>query len=85
MSEVSENMKKWEAGYRIVIECTVCGAKIHSKYPGEFIGCDCEEGGVFIDQTPYYSRIGGEPGRMIVTELLLYPGEDIKDTRRWPY
>lgn len=38
--------------------CKICKTELQSQYPGHFVGCKC--GASFVDQTPYYSRYGGE-------------------------
>ncbi len=37
--------------------CTDCNDIIQSKYSGEFVACSCGES--FVDQTEYYTRMGG--------------------------
>lgn len=49
---------KWQRGYRTVITCLKCEDEIYSRYSGEFVACSCKT--VFIDETPYYQRIGGD-------------------------
>lgn len=42
----------------LVMMCKLCKDKLQSQYPGQFVECKC--GASFVDQTPYYSRHGGE-------------------------
>lgn len=42
------------------IKCKHCGDIIESKYSGQFVRCSC--GKIYIDETPYYCRIGGNKG-----------------------
>lgn len=39
-------------------ECQECKDTIHSSYSGEFVTCSC--GKSFVDQTEYYTRLGGD-------------------------
>ena len=41
------------------VQCKVCKKIIFSSVSGRFTTCDCENY-VFIDQTEYYCRIGGD-------------------------
>ena len=38
-------------------QCTKCLGVIKSQYSGHFCQCPC--GHSFVDQTPYYMRVGG--------------------------
>lgn len=40
-----------------ILTCRKCGDKIFSRYPGEFRMCKCKS--VYIDQTDWYTRSGG--------------------------
>lgn len=41
------------------IKCKKCNTIIEGDKKGHLIWCKC--GACFIDETPYYARIGGEP------------------------
>lgn len=41
------------------IKCKVCGDILTGDGFGTFIKCSC--GNSYIDETPYYCRIGGNP------------------------
>ena len=43
--------------------CADCEDIIYSRYPGEFVMCSCKA--IYVDQTPYYSRYGGQPEKFI--------------------
>ena len=45
------------------VKCLTCGDSIKSSYEGHFIKCECKK--VFIDETRYYVRIGGDPENYI--------------------
>ena len=47
--------KEWPPLYSY--RCKKCDDTLQSKYPGEFVMCSCEA--LYVDQTPYYVRIGG--------------------------
>ena len=48
------------------IQCKICNSIISSSYPGEFVSCKCpRESQIFVDQTEYYIRLGGNPEQMI--------------------
>lgn len=51
---MTEPLKDWQ----IPTTCKFCNDTIYSKYSGEFVECSC--GKLFVDQTPYYGRYGGE-------------------------
>jgi hypothetical protein len=38
-------------------QCEKCETLLQSKFPGQFVVCECGES--FVDQTKYYSRYGG--------------------------
>jgi hypothetical protein len=38
-------------------QCAECDSVLQSAYPGQFVQCQC--GMSFVDQTPHYSRYGG--------------------------
>jgi len=38
-------------------QCPDCLSIISSSYSGEFVSCTC--GKCFVDQTKYYTRVGG--------------------------
>ena len=40
-------------------KCKLCGDIIEGDKKGHLISCKCES--CFIDETPYYYRIGGKP------------------------
>lgn len=42
------------------IKCTHCGDIIESDNYGKFVSCSC--GKIYIDETQYYVRIGGNKG-----------------------
>lgn len=39
-------------------ECQECKNKIHSRFSGEFVRCPC--GKSYVDETEYYTRLGGD-------------------------
>ena len=39
------------------IKCKSCNDIIFSKWQGQWVSCDC--GRIFIDETAYYTRVGG--------------------------
>jgi len=41
------------------IKCKECGQIIEGDKKGTFISCKC--GNCYIDETPYYCRVGGNP------------------------
>lgn len=41
------------------IKCLKCGDIIEGDKKGHLITCKCEA--CFIDETPYYYRVGGDP------------------------
>lgn len=41
------------------IKCKLCGDIIEGDKKGRLICCTCES--CYIDETPYYARIGGDP------------------------
>lgn len=55
----------------ILCQCRTCETKLQSATPGQFVSCEC--GDSFVDQTPYYSRWGGNA--VSVQDLIL---EDLK-------
>ena len=56
--DFKDNVNKWLKGYRTVLRCNYCGDEIYSKSSGEWVECAC--GKYYIDQTPYYCRVGGD-------------------------
>lgn len=55
-----------------IVECRVCGARISSSYPGEWVKCDCEwDHMIYIDQTEYYTRLGGDMDQIIEIKMKL--------------
>ena len=52
-------------------QCRKCETKLQSAYPGQFVSCEC--GDSFVDQTPLYTRWGGNA--VSVQDLIL---EDLK-------
>ncbi len=42
------------------IKCKLCGDIIEGDKKGTFIQCSCKS--CYIDETPYYVRVGGNPG-----------------------
>lgn len=42
------------------VKCTHCGDIIESDGRGKFVMCSC--GKCYVDETPYYWRIGGNQG-----------------------
>ena len=46
----------------MAVFCYICSDLIYSRYSGHWVSCRC--GACFIDQTMYYSRIGGYPDKM---------------------
>ncbi len=62
--------KSWRTGYRTVLTCTKCGDSIHSPWSGAFVSCSCDA--IFIDETPYYYRAGGNIGSFTVELERLY-------------
>lgn len=55
MDKSDDTLKEWQIKWR----CRACLDVIYSRSSGEFRSCKC--GSIYIDQTPYYSRHGGEP------------------------
>ena len=41
------------------IKCLQCGDIIESDGFGKFVSCSC--GKCYVDETPYYCRVGGDP------------------------
>ena len=56
-----------------IVECRVCGARISSSYPGDWVKCDCDIEGdfIYIDQTEYYTRLGGDMDQIIYIKMKL--------------
>lgn len=50
------------------IKCKLCGDIIEGDKKGTYITCSC--GKCFIDETPYFVRVGGNP-------------EDIEEVKEW--
>ena len=50
--------KSWDNGYRMVVTCLKCKDVIFSYTIGQFVSCKCNS--VYVDQTPFYARIGGD-------------------------
>ena len=71
MSDFEKSKEDWNKGERLIVTCSECGDQIHSKWDGQFVGCSC--GKIYVDQTPYYCRIGGEPGKYSTHTKILYP------------
>jgi dCMP deaminase len=46
--------------------CTLCNTGIQGDEKGTFIFCEC--GACYIDQTKYYTRIGGDPRNILIKE-----------------
>ena len=59
MESFNGQLKDWQ----VKVKCKLCDDTIWSTYDGEFIRCKC--GAIFCDQTPYYSRYGGNRGDMV--------------------
>lgn len=38
-------------------QCPKCETLLRSRWPGDFVSCECRDS--FVDQTQYYSRYGG--------------------------
>ena len=53
--------KEKEPFVGFIYECGECGGKMQSTYPGEFSACEC--GKSFVDETRYYTRLGGSVKR----------------------
>ena len=51
------------------IRCKLCNTILEGDKRGTFISCKC--GSCFIDETPYYVRVGGNPENI----------EEIKDEK----
>ena len=49
-----EPIKEWQRR----VQCAKCKDIIYSRSSGEFRQCSC--GAIYVDQTPYYGRYGGE-------------------------
>ena len=50
----------------MVVECAICHKQISSSYPGEWVKCDCPmDECIYIDQTEYYTRLGGDLDQII--------------------
>jgi len=47
----------WES--KTKVRCRKCDDVIWSKFAGQFVMCKC--GSIYVDQTPHYSRYGGDP------------------------
>lgn len=47
------------------IQCKACNKVIFSSYSGEWVKCDCKKDFIYIDQTEFYIRMGGEREQMI--------------------
>jgi len=56
---------------KTLLECKWCGDKIYSHVSGEFRECKC--GKIFIDETEFYTRCGGE------IESIIQHGIDERD------
>ena len=54
------------------IKCKLCNTIIEGDRKGNFITCKC--GKTYIDETPYYCRIGGDP-----TYIMTFNGTDFED------
>lgn len=50
---MTEELKEWQ--YKV--RCRKCDDVIYSRYSGEFVSCKC--GAIFVDQTEWYGRYGG--------------------------
>ena len=48
------------------LQCLKCGDIIEGDKKGTFITCSCKE--IFIDETEWYFRFGGEPQNILVVE-----------------
>ena len=48
--------KNWPPLYKY--RCKKCGDTLQSKWPGQFVQCSCKS--MYLDQTEYYTRIGGD-------------------------
>lgn len=59
---MENTLKPWQKK----VQCRKCDDIIWSKYAGEFVTCSC--GAIFCDQTPHYSRYGGNPDDFIYLE-----------------
>ena len=53
----------------MIIKCNECGDTLIGDNKGTFISCSC--GQHYIDQTPYYVRIGGNNFEEIDREVVL--------------
>lgn len=40
------------------VRCKHCGDIIESKWSGDWVQCSCKK--IYVDETEYYCRIGGE-------------------------
>lgn len=58
--EHEEQVQNWLSGYRTVVTCVNCNTTAYSVSEGEFASCSC--GDIYVDQTLYYCRIGGDFG-----------------------
>ena len=64
--EIKRNLTDWNPTVYI---CRDCRKEIKSEYPGQFSQCDCpEEAAIYIDQTRYYTRMGGDQAKFIKKE-----------------
>ncbi len=52
-----------------------CNTIIFSTRPGEFVSCKCGE--CYVDQTPYYTRVGGEQAEPLEGEVERLVQEDL--------
>jgi len=67
---MDKNIEDWREGKRLAVECLRCGEIIYSKWSGQFVSCSCDSKGVFVDQTPYYVRIGYSKEKDYKTHLI---------------
>lgn len=56
------------------VTCKHCGTTIYSITEGRFAECECKK--TFIDETKYYTRIGGDEEELIIQSLT---EEDFRD------
>lgn len=61
------NEKSFKNGFRVVLKCSKCEDKVHSRYSGHFKPCKC--GLIFVDQTEHYCRIGASPDSFTEEEV----------------
>lgn len=53
----------------LTYQCKDCGDFIASRWSGDWQRCSCPDY-IYIDQTEYYTRMGGRPEKFIlVTEV----------------